>query len=237
MRAFVITIQDHVESNQAADKCIESHFRLHSSTLLPDFFTIEKFNAVKPEEIYEMMEKYNINWNYPWDTVEHDIKSGLTKSPYNTTNRDAKIACALSHYKLWKFCAEIESPILVLEHDAFFTKKLRMDLTENNYDIIGINDPRGATRKSQDFYDKVMMHREAVISCPYIDSVNVPQGLAGNSAYVIKREGAEKMLELVKEHGLWPNDALMCKQLVGAKLGVTTDFYTRVQGTQSTTTQ
>ena len=54
MRAFVITIQDHVESNQAADKCIESHFRLHSSTLLPDFFTIEKFNAVKPEEIYEI---------------------------------------------------------------------------------------------------------------------------------------------------------------------------------------
>ena len=79
-----------------------------------------------------------------------------------------------------------------------------------------------------------MMHREAVISCPYIDSVNVPQGLAGNSAYVIKREGAEKMLELVKEHGLWPNDALMCKQLI-PRIGCTQKFYTRVQGVRSTT--
>ena len=237
MRAFVITIPNHTESNQSANKCIESHFRLHSSTLLPDFFTIEKFNAVTPDETATVMMENGISWNYPWEKVEHDIKSGLTKSPYNTTNRDAKIACALSHYKLWKFCAEIESPILVLEHDAFFVKKLRMDITDNNYDIIGINDPRGATRKSQDFYDKVLLHREAVISCPYIDSVNVPQGLAGNSAYIIKKEGAEKMLELVKEHGLWPNDALMCKQLVGAKLGVTTNFYTRVQGTRSTTTQ
>ena len=43
------------------------------------------------------------------------------------------------------------------------------------------------------------------------------------------------MLNLVKEHGLWPNDALMCRQLV-PKLSVTKKFYTQIQGTRSTTT-
>ena len=43
------------------------------------------------------------------------------------------------------------------------------------------------------------------------------------------------MLDLSQEHGMWPNDALMCKQLIST-LGVTRNFYTRVQGLRSTTT-
>ena len=43
------------------------------------------------------------------------------------------------------------------------------------------------------------------------------------------------MIELVKEHGAWPNDALMCKQLIKS-LGVTRTFYTKIQGIRSTTT-
>ena len=63
----------------------------------------------------------------------------------------------------------------------------------------------------------------------------VPQGLACNSAYVIKPSGAKKMIELTKEHGMWPNDALMCKQLIST-LGVTRNFYSTIQGLRSTTT-
>ena len=70
---------------------------------------------------------------------------------------------------------------------------------------------------------------------PIIDEVHIPQGLAGNSAYVIKPEGAERMLDLSQRYGMWPNDALMCRQLV-PNLGVTRNFYTRIQGLRSTTT-
>ena len=70
---------------------------------------------------------------------------------------------------------------------------------------------------------------------PTIDDISVPQGLAGNSAYIIKPAGAKQMIELVDEYGLWPNDAIMCKQLVKG-LGVTKKFYTKVQRTRSTTT-
>ena len=70
---------------------------------------------------------------------------------------------------------------------------------------------------------------------PTVDDYNIPQGLAGNSAYIIKPGGAKKMLDAVKEYGMWPNDALMCKQLI-KKMGVTKELYTRVQGLPSSTT-
>lgn len=48
--------------------------------------------------------------------------------------------------------------------------------------------------------------------------------------------GAKKMLNLVAEYGLWPNDAIMCRQLV-PNLGVTKEYYTKVLGFGSTTSQ
>ena len=127
--------------------------------------------------------------------------------------------------------------ICILEHDARFIKKLPSDRTFRNskYDIIGINDPSMATRKSKLYHDKILEGTQFFQPVPTIDDFNVPQGLAGNSAYVIKPEGARKMLSLADEHGMWPNDALMCKQLIPT-LGVTRNFYTRVQGLRSTTT-
>ena len=70
---------------------------------------------------------------------------------------------------------------------------------------------------------------------PWIDEKNIPQGLAGNSAYILKPEGAEALISAAYRYGLWPNDALMCKQLI-RNLGVTRTFYTGLQKTLSTTT-
>ena len=44
------------------------------------------------------------------------------------------------------------------------------------------------------------------------------------------------ILDAAYQYGLWPNDALMCKQVI-PRLGVTTKYYTEVQGTPSTTTR
>ena len=70
---------------------------------------------------------------------------------------------------------------------------------------------------------------------PWIDDRSVPQGLPGNSAYIIKPNAAKKLVNLVNEYGLWPNDAIMCKQLI-FEMGCTKKHFTQVQGTRSTTT-
>ena len=243
MKAFVITIPGHEISEQAAANCIESSKKVGND------FDIEVFDAVVPEQVNTLLRDFKIRWNYPWEGEVFDFKTGLKKKAYPTVNREARIACALSHYTLWHKCTNqsisvpgtslqvgIPEPFLILEHDARFVSKLDYDYIENsNYEIVGINNPLFATRLANFFKKKVEEGKREIVPAPSIDTYEVPQGLAGNSAYVIKPKGADNMLKLVNDHGLWPNDALMCRQLV-SKLGVTKKFYTEVQGTPSTTT-
>lgn len=231
MKAYVITIEGNEISETASQHCIESSWRVKNE------FPIERFDAIVPSEVKALMQhRYNIEWNYPWEGEVLDFATGLAKKAYPTRNKDARIACALSHLALWEQCFDEREPILVLEHDAIFTKKLPYEsLLKSRYGIIGINEPFGATRMATVFHRMVQESKTEVANVPRIDNINIPQGLAGNSAYIIKPWAAEEMLELVNEYGLWPNDALMCYQLFPL-LGVSKTYYTKVQRTASTTT-
>ena len=127
------------------------------------------------------------------------------------------------------------SPVLILEHDAIFDRPINFDPDSYRYDVIGINNPIGATRRSAQFHSTVQLSEGRIVPVPWIDDKMVPQGLAGNSAYIIKPRGAKALIKAVDDYGLWPNDAIMCKQLI-PNMGVTKEYYTRVQGTRSTTT-
>ena len=103
------------------------------------------------------------------------------------------------------------------------------------FNIVGINNPIGATRKSREFHNSIIHREDAVQNVPMIDGWNIPQGLAGNSAYIINPQGAKDLIDKVNEIGAWPNDALMCYQNI-KKMGVSKQYYTQVQGLPSTTT-
>lgn len=233
MRAFAIVMWDHEGSKNGFNKLKQSWESSKQS------FPLKRFSAITYDDnLDSIMDSYKIKWNYPWEEAERDLASGLLKTPYPTRNPKARIACALSHYALWRKCYLEDEPILVLEHDTVFTKTLNYEyILESKYDIIGINDPRGATRKSA-LYHKLVQQSEKFIQKPPVldDSPYIPYGIAGNSAYIIKPSGAKKMLNLVAEYGLWPNDAIMCRQLV-PNLGVTKEYYTKVLGFGSTTSQ
>lgn len=226
MKNYIIVLKDNELSLNAALRCKQS-------ANVP----IEFFNAFEPRDVPSKIMTEGLQWTYPWDTPKHDFATGLLLSPYRTQQKAARIACFLSHYELWKKCATGDEPFLILEHDAIFTRPLNTTaIMKAKCDIIGINDPRGATRRSMDFHEKIQQRPQSVQPVPRIDKPEVPQGLAGNSAYIIKPSGAKKMLELVREFGAWPNDAIMCYQLIQG-LGVTKTYYTKVQGTRSTTSE
>lgn len=232
MKTFVITLKDDPLSEAAAKKTIESCREINQDSL-----DIENYDAVTPDRVDELMKRYKLRWVYPWIGRTLDLKSGLMLSAYETSQPKKRIACFLSHYELWKKCIELNEPIIVLEHDALFINKVDLDLLYNSkYYIISLNDPRGATRKSQLYYDTVKNTCLPIASVPKIDDDQIPQGLPGNSAYYLKPEGAKRLVYLTNEYGAWPNDAIMCKQLIPNRLGVLTNFSTRVQGIKSTTT-
>ena len=231
MKAYVIAITDHDVSQKAALSCIKSNKDVGNT------FNIHQFKAITPDGVDYIMKTENIKWNYPWSGQVTDFKSGLVKNAYTTADPKKRIACFMSHYRLWQKCKDLNEPTLVLEHDAIFIQNLDLKkvISESPFDILGINSPLMATRKAKIYHDTIVARSEEYQKIPNIDSVTVPQGLAGNSAYIIKPNGANTMIELVKEHGAWPNDALMCRQLVKS-LGVTRTFYTKIQGIRSTTT-
>ena len=231
MKAFAIVVPDNKTSMAGFAELQDSYNKYgHKDGL-------EMHEAVSVDKVELIAGGNGLTWNYPWEGKVSDIKSGLIKSAYPTADKRKRISCFMSHWYLWQKCIKLDETILILEHDSRLIKKLPADSTfaRSPYDIIGINDPSMATRKSKVYHDMILEREEFFQPVPRIDEFNIPQGLAGNSAYVIKPEGAQHMLNLASEYGMWPNDALMCYQLV-PKLGVTRNFYTRIQGLRSTTT-
>jgi GR25 family glycosyltransferase involved in LPS biosynthesis len=229
MKAYAIVMKGNDVSELGYETMVKS------SEAVGNDFEIQRYDAVIANDAIATQRVFDLNWNYPWDKPVRDIATGLLKTPYPTQNYKARIACALSHYALWKYCDLNNETIIILEHDAVWKQKLPEWVTiDSKYDIIGINDPRGATRRSRQFHEEVQKKEPMIQRPPVIDEEYVPQGIAGNSAYIMKPSGAKKMLDLVDQYGLWPNDAIMCRQLVRT-LGVTKIYYTGVQGLPSTT--
>jgi GR25 family glycosyltransferase involved in LPS biosynthesis len=229
MKAYAIIIKDNVISENGANKLFKSSFEVNNE------FKISRFNAITPEKVDKTLKKYKLTWNYPWESVVFDDITKLKKSPYSAKDPNKKIACALSHYSLWIKCVELNEPILILEHDALFIEKLNIDfLVDSTYQIIGINNPLGSTRKSVLYNSLIRSNIEEIQPIPVIDDDEIPQGLAGASAYFVKPDGCKEVIEKIKEVGLWHNDALLCRQLFNF-IGVTKKYYTKTQKLPSTT--
>lgn len=228
MRAFGIIIKDHPISEQGW------FFLNQSSYLVGNPFIIERHDACIPKEAEARLKSQEVRWNYPWVGEEHDTQTGLIKRAYRTTNPMARVACFFSHYDLWKKCIELDEPIMILEHDTIFLRKTNIVCSKNTPVIFGINSPIGATRKAKEFDRIVNDNINNIQKIPRIDNSFVPQGLAGNSAYIINPMAAREVIKKVEEVGAWPNDALLCYQNFNF-LTVSKIYYTAVKPMQSTT--
>ncbi len=231
--AFAIVLEESRTSERAFETLVGS------SHAVGNDFQIQRFKASTPLDIAADMKRLQLNWNYPLNHEPPTMAQGLSKNPYQSRNPMAVIACALSHYRLWLRCAKSNRPLLVLEHDAMFLRKTPVHrlLAKCSYDIVGLNDPRGATRRASHFHRAVRRSHGSFLETPWVDEPSIPQGLAGNSSYLLRVSGAKKLISLVALHGLWPNDAIMNKQLLPRKIGVTRKYYTTVQKNLQSTTR
>ena len=98
MKMYVITIEDHEQSNRYAERCIESAKKFGH--------TVEKWKAVTPK-------------HEPFSLLKQEGISPLGFEEEYSRLENC-ISAFLSHYSLWKKCIELNENILVLEHDAYF---------------------------------------------------------------------------------------------------------------------
>lgn len=234
--AYIITLPEQL--SLAAD--VTASIEKTGSKIAASIFEATTPDTIE-KHVSEVTSIKNYKWNWPETPSEtgYDLSSGLYKPYYSAVDQRRVEACFVSHLRLWHRCANFHKPMIILEADALFTACLEYNAFDYNpYDILGLNDPRGATRRAAMFHSRVSK-APGYYPPPSVNLPNEPrspQGIAGNSAYYITPRGATKMLALVNEYGGWPNDALMCKELLNTSIGVVYPYYTRVQGTQSTTT-
>ena len=213
-KAYVITLPDEASQEQA--KALQASANID----------IEIFPATTEEDVVKEFKARRIKWNYPWSTGVLDIQTGLFKSPYETKVPQRRMACFMSHYRLWE--KALKEPIFVFEQDAIFVRPFsEVEVANTGFDIVSLNDPRGATRRAQAYHELIREH--VVTEAPWLDDQRIPQGLPGNSAYYITPDGAQKLHKLVERYGAWPNDAIMCKQLMRKKLGCLGNYVTSLQ--------
>ena len=230
MKAFVITIYGNKYSETRANECMISGAK-HGVEVL-------KWHAVNKEAAEEVMRTNGMEWTWADNNTKDMIctETGLKQFPYRANDLRAKIGCSMSHFLLWRHCVDLNEPLLILEHDAVFIHDFPHDVEFNG--ICQINDPNGATRKggwwSQQMKQRgtIGVHEKTWVTTE--KERLIPDGLAGNSAYMIKPWAAQELMDKFRKIGVWPNDAMMCKQLF-PYLEEYYPFITKVNQTQSTT--
>lgn len=235
MNAFVITLRDNQYSERVADRCIQTANDV-GGIKVRKFYGVDKGNAE------QLMEEFGLKWTWAKNNTANDVCSitGLHQFPYAAADLRAKIGCSMSHFLLWKRCVNTDQPILILEHDAVFVKPMPKTIYVDVKGICQVNDPAGATRKGS-WWSQQMKNRggEGVFEKTWVttpEERHIPDGLAGNSAYIVKPWAAQELINKVYELGVWPNDATICKQIF-PYLEEYYPFITKVQQSQSTTVQ
>jgi GR25 family glycosyltransferase involved in LPS biosynthesis len=239
LNAYIIQMSDNIASLEKGLDCLSN-----SSTRVNS----QRFEATQPSDIYRHIDQVfgkQVAWSWSTRTEDDDycLYTGLYKKMYPAVDQNRVIACALSHYRLWKLCVELDEEIVILEHDARFlptvSSQMILDiLQDKSWGAVGLNDPRGNTRKGQLFHAKVAACGDGINRVPIIDEpteLPLPMGLAGNSAYIIRPNLAKRLLDEVVRIGMWPNDAVMCRQLF-RDLKVVYPYLTNVERGVSTTT-
>lgn len=225
MKAYVITIRGHEYSERCADRCIASG-AAHG-------VKVEKFDAVTKANVLKVMETRELQWT--WPNVAEDVcdRTGLKRHPYKTAEPLARMGCAMSHLLLWEEAANRFEPTLILEHDAVFLRGLPETLPED-FGAIMLNNPEGATPRGKWWRQQIEAKGPGIHRKTHVFPDDRPDGLAGNSAYIISRDTAWACAELYRDLGVWPNDATMCRQLVSGLMEAY-PFVTEVQQERSTT--
>lgn len=260
--AHIITMIDDQQSLVSAKECIRSIWNTKSlidahiyRATLPMSVVDDIKLYLKPYKKQLLLANDTPRYTYPAtpDQNRMDFATGLQLNAYRAADIRKVVACSISHMRLWMKCVRAEKPLMVLEHDARFKSRFKFEyLTDHSTNknptldrqsnlnftkgVIGLNQPLGATRKAKVYDENLTLAGvNRVLSVDGPNDPPFPSGIAGNSAYIIYPEAAKALLDKTAEVGIWPNDAIMCKQLF-PWLYHFKPYFTSIQPMPSTTT-
>jgi GR25 family glycosyltransferase involved in LPS biosynthesis len=123
-------------------------------------------------------------------------------------NRPGVYGCFLSHYYLWRECADQQDAYLILEHDGWFVRDLPEDVL-NQFDHVLKLDSLDPYSKN---YERTLAAQSAdptvIKTIAPVEGMNNGAGdySWGTYAYIIKPQAAQLLIDWIQEHGFLPAD-------------------------------
>jgi len=183
MKAKIITLKNNELSERVAKDCIEQAAKFGIS--------VEIFNAINGLDYEQHLEKLNVR----------PLKKFKKGKP-------GVYGCFLSHYYLWKECAESNEPYLVLEHDGFLIKSLPDNILDQFEDVLKLE---SENPYSPEYENRLELIKDNNLTYnivePYRDMNNGAGWYSvGAYAYIIKPHAAKKLITWIDENGFLPAD-------------------------------
>jgi len=116
--AYIITVKGNSKSEELSRRCQESCRRVGQSFQVWDAFDGTGNGLVVP------------------DHSKNDPITKMMKITDHYMTR-GEVACALSHISLWRHCAEIDEPIVILEHDTIMVNRFESINSFNSVVYLG----------------------------------------------------------------------------------------------------
>ena len=164
---FCIALKNNPVSKNLLSECLQSAEQFG--------WTVTLFDAVEGNSITEE------TWN----------ALGIIPSLDNKfQKRKGAQGCSLSHYHLWKYCIDKNSPIVILEHDALILRPWE-DIS-GDYDVTKL-------------HVQVTKIKEDQYTGGWTESTH---------AYYITPAGADRLVKWVKENFLYHADCMLGSNIV-----------------------
>ncbi len=197
MKSFVIYKEGDAFSTELANECIESAKQFN--------IVVEKFSG-----IYENIDDLIISEKLFLNPLAHDRVSKMGVK-----------GCFLSHYFLWKQCVIDNVPFLIFEYDALMINKLPENVLELFVDCLNLDFSRHKLLKNKLEYESSLV-KEPIKIFPLLETPSSQDNfkylnrnhIKGAFGYIIKPDGAKKLLSGLQSEGILPADiALNLKYL------------------------
>ena len=169
--AYNIIIRGHEKSEMYGERCRESCAKVGMNCTRWDAYDGTQGKIIEPDH-----------------SIDDDLMSIVKVS------RDGlplpELCCALSHISLWRHCAKIDRPIVILEHDAIMVKKFEGMTSVNSIVYLG-----GIEWASGQF---------PIYPVPLFGSHGPnDRFLLGTHAYAIDPMMAKNLLADILRYGVW----------------------------------
>lgn len=171
-----------------------------------------------------------VNKDNVWQTFIDSNFNILDIKRFGAGSIDAEIATFFSHYNLWMKCIQLDTPILILEHDAILiNSEIDLNILKNfKGDLLNLGDPNWGSFYYGNFKSEWLTKESGVSKRPICKNEhdtyqiwNTSDGLChcdtmwlfGAHSYLLNPSGASKLVEASKK-GILPADVYIRTSLL-----------------------